>query len=145
MKSRKTLASLAISALALGTGADRIARAAAPTAGIVGQIQSSVPDCPNLIWRLARHDDGRITGIFYYSDLSGTSEAVGAEDKDGRFRIQLTSAMGKGPVGIITGQRAPNGKVVADLKGDGCANNHYMNSTFVPNVTSWGFGGNGGG
>ena len=142
MRTSGTITLLAASALAICFATERTGVAAQPpVAGIVGQAQSSVPDCPNLMWRLARHTDGRITGIFYYSDLSGTSEATGQEDKDGKFRVQPTSAMGKGPVGVITGQRSPNGKVVADLKGEGCANNHYMNSTFVPNLANYGFGG----
>jgi hypothetical protein len=93
-------------------------------AGIVGHHASAVAGCPDVEWRLARHPDGQITGIFWYSDLSGTSQAVGQIDASGRFHTTLTSAMGQGPVGKLDGMRSSNGKIVADLVGQGCANYH---------------------
>jgi hypothetical protein len=110
----------------------------APIAGITGFAQSSVPGCPNINWRLARHEDGKITGIFWYSDLSGTSEAVGSEDATGRFHIQVTSAIGKGPVGVVDGTRSKDGKVVADMKGDGCARDHVVRMISVPDINKLG-------
>jgi hypothetical protein len=132
---------LAMGAFALGAGLVRPAMAAAPAApvaGIVGFAPSSVAGCPNINWRMARHDDLKLTGIFWYSDMSGTSEAVGSEDQTGRFHIQLTSAIGKGPVGSVDGTRAKDGKVVADLKGEGCANNHVVRMISVPDINKYG-------
>jgi len=136
MKSRNFIGMLAIGALALGAAASRPAVSKTPVAGIVGQTASSVADCPNVMWRLARHDDGAITGIFFYSDLSGTSQATGTEDASGRFHIQLTSAMGNGPVGVVNGQRSPDGKVVADLVGQGCANDHFLQMRAVTDLNT---------
>jgi hypothetical protein len=143
MTSPKALAVLAIGALALGAPVTTPVLAAAPVAGIVGQHTSSVPACPNIIYRLARHDDGSITGMFWYSDLSGTSEAKGFIDKGGHFHTQLTSAIGNGPVGAVDGQRNPNGRVVADMKGEGCANFHSITMVPVPDVNNYGFSGGG--
>jgi hypothetical protein len=138
MKTRNVVGMLAIGALALGVAASRPAVAKTPVAGIIGQTASSVAGCPNVMWRLARHDDGTITGIFFYSDLSGTSEAKGIEDATGRFHIQLTSAMGNGPVGVVDGQRAKDGKVVADLVGQGCANDHFLQMRTVTDLDTAG-------
>jgi hypothetical protein len=38
--------------------------------------KASVAGCPNIGWRLARHDDGTITGISYYADASGARSAT---------------------------------------------------------------------
>jgi hypothetical protein len=96
--------------------------AAPPQAGYIGQYASSVAGCPFLIWRLAKHDDGTITGIVYYSDLSGISMAHGHIDPSGQFHLELTSAMGDGPVGVADGRQPATGKPTATLKGVGCAN-----------------------
>ena len=84
MKYMKVGTLVATSALVLGAYAVRPGVAApppmAPVAGITGFAPSKVAGCPNINWRLARHPDGKITGIFWYSDMSGTSEAVGSED-----------------------------------------------------------------
>jgi hypothetical protein len=37
-------------------------------------------------------------------------------------------------VGVIDGQTAPDGKVVADLKGEGCANYHSMRMIPTSNI-----------
>jgi hypothetical protein len=98
-------------------------------AGFVGSAASSVPGCPNLLWRLARNGD-KVNGIAYYSDLSGTSQVTGTVDQAGKFTLTLTSVMGNGPVGTVTGQRkaaGPNqsqGAMEADMVGQGCANMH---------------------
>jgi hypothetical protein len=110
----------------------------APVAGIVGFAPSSVAGCPNINWRLARHADGKITGIFWYSDMSGTSEARGSEDATGKFEIKITSAIGQGPVGTVTGTRSKEGKVVADLTGEGCANDHVVRMISVPDINKLG-------
>jgi hypothetical protein len=81
-----------------------------------------VAGCPFLLWRLARHDDGTVTGIVYYSDLSGISMAHGNIDPSGKFHLELTSSMGDGPVGVVDGTKPAKGKATATLKGAGCAN-----------------------
>jgi hypothetical protein len=143
MKSRKIATLLATSALALGAAVGLPAVAAqpppAPMAGITGFAPSSVAGCPNIQWRLARHIDGKITGIFWYSDLSGTSEAVGNEDATGRFHIVLTSAIGSGPVGVVDGTRSlKDNKVVASLKGEGCANDRVVRMLPVLDMNKFG-------
>jgi hypothetical protein len=131
----KVVQLLAASAIALGTVASYPAVAAAPppVAGISGWAQSSVAGCPYIIWRLARHPDGKVTGIISYSDLSGQSTAVGNITQSGLFHIVLKSAIGEGPSGVIDGQRS-NGEVVADLKGPGCANFHVARMAEVPDI-----------
>jgi hypothetical protein len=142
MKSREVVTMLATTAFALGAivvgSAVAAPPPAAPIAGITGFAQSKVPGCPNINWRLARHTDGKITGIFWYSDLSGTSEALGTEDPTGRFHIQVTSSIGSGPVGVVDGTRSPQGKVVADMKGEGCANDHVVRMYSVPDINKLG-------
>jgi len=142
MKSRKVVTTLATTAFALGAVVVGSAVAApppmAPIAGITGFAQSKIPGCPNINWRLARHADGKITGIFWYSDLSGTSEAAGSEDATGRFHIKVTSAIGTGPVGVVDGTRSPQGKVVADMTGEGCANDHVVRMISVPDINKLG-------
>lgn len=143
MKSREVVTMLATTAFALGAVVVGSAVAAppppmAPIAGITGFAQSKVPGCPNINWRLARHADGKITGIFWFSDLSGTSEAAGTEDATGRFHIKVTSAIGTGPVGVVDGTRSPQGKVVADMTGEGCANDHVVRMISVPDINKLG-------
>lgn len=99
-------------------------KAGPPVAGLVGKAQSSVPGCPYLGWRLARHNDGSITGIAYYLDASGASMVTGTVNQAGEFHLTLKPAMGNGPVGTVVGKRSPDGSAVADLTGEGCANMH---------------------
>jgi len=54
--------------------------------------------------------------------LSGVSLATGTINQAGQFRVTLTSAMGQGPVGTVTGAKSPNGKIDATMTGEGCAN-----------------------
>jgi hypothetical protein len=119
---------------ALGVSAERPAIAAPPSShisGFAGSNNSSVAGCPALLWRLALHEDGTITGIVYYSDLSGLSMAKGDMDQSGHFHLQLTSSMGNGPVGTVDGERPKTmGKRgYATLTGQGCANMHM---TLIP-------------
>jgi hypothetical protein len=111
---------------------------AAPQPGFVGMVKSSVAGCPNIAWRLARQSDGAVSGIAYYADASGTSQVTGTsapttEFRSGKINLKVTSIMGKGPEGTVTGQRNPNGGVEADLKGEGCANAH-LDIKGVPNM-----------
>jgi hypothetical protein len=126
MTSRKIARVLSFAALALTPVLSRSAAAqiVSPQPGFVGMTKASVAGCPSIGWRLARHDDGTITGISYYADASGASSVKGTYSQNGTFDLQVTSTMGNGPVGTVTGQRSQNGALVADLKGAGCANVH---------------------
>ena len=112
--------------------------------GFVGTAASSVANCPNLMWRLARDGDN-VNGIAYYSDLSGLSRVTGTVDKAGKFTLSLTSVMGNGPVATVTGQRQAatanqaQGRLVADMTGQGCANMH-LTIRPVPNLNTYGNG-----
>lgn len=109
--------------IAAGVAAGNPAAAAAPpVAGYVGWAYSTQSGCPYLEWKLARHPDGTITGVVYYSDMSGVSMANGNIDQGGHFQITLTSSMGNGPVGTVTGTKYSSGATTATLKGQGCAN-----------------------
>jgi hypothetical protein len=136
----------ALGLLAAGVAAGKPAAAATPVAGYVGWAYSSTSDCPYIEWKLARHTDGTITGIVYYSDMSGVSMANGNIDQGGHFQIALTSSMGNGPVGTVTGTRSSSGATTATLKGQGCANAEiHMNP--VANLNQYheaGGGGHGG-
>ena len=116
---------LAVSTMLLGPVLSLSASAQTSGPGFSGQGKSSVAGCPNLQWRIARHDDGTAAGIAWYSDLSGVSQIKGSSDAAGEFHLQLTSLQGKGPVGTVVGHRAPDGGLVADLTGEGCANMHF--------------------
>ena len=118
--------------LALGVGVGNVS-AAPPMAGFVGEAPSSVAGCPLIVWHLARHDDGSITGIVYFSDLSGLSQATGNINQQGQFQLQLTSTQGKGPVGAVQGVRGAS-KTTATLKGEGCANAQITHFNPVPDI-----------
>jgi hypothetical protein len=105
----------AVSALSLP------AVAAPPQVGYVGRAVSNVDSCPYILWRLAKHDDGKITGIVYYSDLSGASAANGTV-VSGNFQIAVRPVLGNGPAGTIDGTRLPDGAMQARMTGSGCAN-----------------------
>lgn len=117
------IAALALVPLVGAVGRPAVA-AGAPSAGYAGASNSTVAGCPAILWRLVTHEDGTITGIVYYSDLSGVSTASGNFDSSGKFHIQLTSSMGNGPVGTATGEKLKNRKGSVTLTGEGCANMH---------------------
>ena len=120
-------------------------RAAPSVQGLSGHAQSSVPGCPYLVWRLARSVDGKLSGITYYSDLSGLSLVKGYEDPStGQFRLEMTSSWGAGPTGMVDGTRSRNGEVVADMKGQGCANMHLVMESLT-DINRWTNAGGGGG
>lgn len=112
------------------------APAAAPVAGYTGTARSSVAGCPYLVWRLAKHPGGKVTGIAYYSDLSGLSMVDGSVDPEGHFTLNLKSDMGKGPVGTVTGTRKSDGSVTAQMVGEGCAN-MTLNIKPVQDMNFW--------
>lgn len=87
-----------------------------------GEVPSNVAGCPYIEWRIARHQDGAVTGIFYYSDMTGISSVTGTMDDAGHFQLTLKSRTGEGPVATVLGTRSANGDVDAKMVGDGCAN-----------------------
>ena len=98
----------------------------AATPGFVANIESSVPGCPGTHWRLSRNGND-ISGIAFFNDASGASEVKGTADQSGAFNIQVTSTMGKGPSGTVTGARDQiTGGIIADFKGEGCSNGHFV-------------------
>ena len=136
MMPRKIAMVLSLGALALSPVLSRSAAAqvVTPQPGFVGMTKASVAGCPSIGWRLARHDnDHTISGIAYYADASGASSVKGTYSQNGTFDLQVTSTMGNGPVGTVTGQRSQNGALVADLKGEGCANVH-LTIQGIPNL-----------
>jgi hypothetical protein len=122
MRLKSSIAAIAGGIVAIGIPGHP-ATAATPQ-GFTGHAQSSVAGCPYLAWRLALASDGNITGIAYYSDLSGVSMVKGKGDGAGHFNLVLTPSMGNGPTGTVNGTRSADGTVVADLAGEGCANMH---------------------
>jgi hypothetical protein len=109
--------------LGLGTLTALPATAASPDPGFVGNTPSSVSGCPFISWRLA-NNNGEIHGTAEYSDLSGISFVKGTMNPDGSFTLTLTpTSIGNGPVGTVTGTRSKDGRIMATLKGQGCANN----------------------
>ena len=106
MTSRRIVMLLSLGALALTPVLSRSAAAQveSPQPGFVGMTKASAAGCPNIGWRLARHDDGTITGISYYADASGVSSVKGTYNQDGKFDLQVASTKGKGPVGLVVEQ-----------------------------------------
>ncbi len=89
----------------------------------------TVANCPGVDWHIQQQPGGKLTGVVFFRDMSGVSNAVGQGDpKTGQFTLTLTSVSGKGPVGTVTGSRTSKG-LVAEMKGDGC-NNIKVNMPF---------------
>ena len=65
----------------------------------------------------ARHDNGSVTGIAYYNDLSGISMITGTIDQNGNFHLKLTAQVGDGPTGDVVGQKRTGGVHPSDLDG----------------------------
>lgn len=62
-----------------------------------------------------------LTGVAYFSDMTGISLIKGTRGADGAISGTVTSVWGKGPSGKFTGQRSASG-VHVDLKRPGCSN-----------------------
>jgi hypothetical protein len=140
MRTMGTVTLLAVGSLMLGPvlSGSAVAQVVTEHPGFVGTVKGSGPGCPDTVWRIARHatnNGGTVTGIVYYADASGASRVTGAYKKDGKFTLHLTSTMGKGPVGTVTGMRGPDGALTADLKGEGCANGH-LSMPGVPDIAT---------
>jgi hypothetical protein len=61
-----------------------------------------------------------ITGVAYFSDMTGISLIKGMRTAEGAISGTVTSVSGKGPSGKFTGQRTGN-MVHVELKGPGCS------------------------
>jgi hypothetical protein len=77
-----------------------------------GAPHSNVSSCPYILWRLAKHDNRKITGIFYDTDLGGASAADGIAPKP---------IVAPGLAGSISGTRSTDGPMQATLTGAACA------------------------
>lgn len=142
MKATAMLAAVIVGAATVGMS--QVSVGAAAPRGYSGQAASSVPGCPYLAWRLVRNADASVTGIAYYSDLSGLSTVKGTSNSAGQFQLMLTPSMGNGPSGTVVGARTARGAVEADLRGQGCANMHLVMQP-LSDMNSWtNYGGGGG-
>jgi hypothetical protein len=115
---------MAVGVLSVSASLAGVANAASFSPRYAGMTASSVAGCPNIVWRIGRGADGSLNGIMWFDDMSGLSHATGSES-GGAFNMTLTSVMGSGPVGTVTGHIGKG----ATLKGEGCAN-----ATFKPAV-----------
>ena len=140
MKTRMTSIVIAIGALAFTSLAAGTAQAQRQYGNLrfASQYPSSVAGCPAIAWRLVRDPSGNVRGLAWFTDMSGASEVKGTMGDSGQFSLTLTSSMGNGPVGTVTGSRNPSsGAASARLTGQGCAN---MAMNLRP-VQGWGAGG----
>jgi hypothetical protein len=124
MRTLKPLTALAAGGvLALATGFGPPVHAQGAVAGYVGEAASLVAGCPWLGWRLARTDNGVVTGMAYYSDASGISAVTGTMGTTpDSIHLVLRSIQGKGPEGTVAVTKSSDGKPVIKLTGEGCAN-----------------------
>jgi hypothetical protein len=144
MRTKIWIALAALSSFATGAAYKSSTAAPAGTRGFDGSAHSSVPGCPDLVWRLVR-TGGNVTGITFYSDLSGLSMVKGTVNNGGQFHLVLTPSMGDGPSGTVNGTRSRNGALEATMTGQGCANMH-LTMRPVTDVNHWtNFGGGGAG
>jgi hypothetical protein len=144
MRLLRPAALVALSWLSIGAISQSGTAAPPHTAGYNGVGHSSVPGCPDMVWRLVR-TGSNVSGIAYYSDLSGLSMVKGTVNSAGHFQLTLTPQMGEGPSATVTGVRKPNGSAQAEMTGKGCANMHISMQP-VTDVNHWtNFGGGGAG
>ncbi len=117
-----------------GTYYEAVGRAAMP--GMV---------CPPLTWAIhpvGAPENGGLSGVLWYADMSGVSLARGMMTKDGRITLDVTSVSGAGPTGTVTGTRRADGTLMADLNGPGCAKLHIaMKPMELPMYNMAGSGG----
>jgi len=93
----------------------------------LGRSKASGPTCPQIEWSVIpvpRGVAGQVRGVAFYSDMSGISRLQGMVTSDGKINSTLTSVSGNGPVGTITGLRAPDATHI-ELHGAGCANANF--------------------
>ncbi len=124
-----TLAGL--TALALGASLGGISAARADegpfaTMAFEGMARAN-PQCPMVTWVIhpvGNPASGGLSGVVWYTDMSGISLARGMMDKSGKFSLALSAVSGSGPTGTVTGTRASSGALTADLDGPGCSKLH---------------------
>ena len=143
---RKIISSSAIAALAvmaIGTGMTSVAHADGEM-GYVGARSPVTPACPAFEWRVlpVPPGGGKITGVAYFSDMSGISTIKGTIGADGKITATVTSIEGKGPAGPVTGQREKNTTRV-EVHGTGCSNVALNLTRWVPGAPASGDGSSG--
>ncbi len=144
MRVKGSVALVALSLIAVGTVSQSGTAAPPGTRGFQGSGHSSVAGCPDLVWRLVRNG-GNVTGITFFSDMSGVSEVKGTVNDAGQFHLTMTPAMANGPSGTVDGTRRPNGAIQAQVRGQGCAN-MQLSMQPITDVNHWtNFGGGGSG
>lgn len=90
----------------------------------IGRSSSSCPAISWVIHPVGAAENGGLSGVLWYLDMSGVSLARGTMQKDGKFTLSLTPVSGSGPTGTVVGTRAPGGALMADLNGPGCSMLH---------------------
>lgn len=128
-----------------------VGRAVAPTAraqegeaglGFMGGHSPPMgPRCRSIGWHVqpvSRTLPASITGVAYYSDMSGLSTIKRTVAADATINATVTPVSGNGPSGTVTGKR---GKGATDivLTGPGCANAHMHLSHYSRNGSPGGF------
>lgn len=122
MKKLISLACLASGLVALATMTTQVASASPPVKYYKEFTVSSSPSCPYIIWHAAE-SNGHFNGVAYYSNLSGYSFLTGTIDYHGNIHVTLKKTdLGNGPVGVVTGERRPDGTIAIKITGEGCAN-----------------------
>jgi hypothetical protein len=130
----KLIASTVIVGAALiSFGSSVLAQSEAPS--YMGGLSSGgAAGCPTTEWHIKPVPPTgavTITGVAYFSDMSGISVISGTRTAAGTISGTVTSISGKGPSGKFTGQRTPT-SVHVDLDGPGCSH-HVVDIHAMPN------------
>ncbi len=142
---------LGATALVLGSmfAVSPVARAAGEGNGMyyeaVGRAAMPGMTCPALTWAIhpvGAPENGGLSGVLWYTDMSGVSLARGMMGKDGKFTLDVAPISGSGPTGTVSGTRQPNGALMADLNGPGCAKLHISMTPMT--LPMYNMSGNGG-
>lgn len=120
------LAAIALGATFGGISGARAGNGPLPAYMYEGMARANT-NCPMVTWVIhpvGNPESGDLSGVVWFTDMSGVSLARGMMDKAGQFSLALSSVSGSGPTGTVTGVRAQNGALTADLNGPGCSQPH---------------------
>jgi hypothetical protein len=113
---------LVASAALIGFGSSVMAQEGPP--GYMGGVSTGMTSgCPATEWHIKPVPPTgavTVTGVAYFSDMSGISLIKGTRSAEGAISGTVTSVWGKGPSGKFSGQRTGN-TVHVELKGPGCS------------------------
>lgn len=126
MRTTKPLVLAGLAALSLGIGG-AMAQGLVPSGGELGYyggVSKGTPaNCPTTEWHikpLPPTGAATITGVAYFSDMSGISKIQGTRTADGKISGTVTSVSGTGPAGRFTGLHTATMTHV-ELAGAGCS------------------------